>query len=98
MLALILRERHHVWRERLIWIQHLGNEVAIYLACVWLSLFSLYVPEASHRESIGWGFLGLIGVTVLLNLVCITTHACMRLRVCCRRRISKKVLPQKAVE
>ena len=95
MLALVLRERHHIWRDRLIWTLHLGNETAIYLTCVFLILFSLYVPGTNDRKLIGWAFLGLIGITITLNFVIIITYTFMRWRVCCRKRksdVSQKVL------
>ena len=95
MLALILRESHHIWKDRLIWTLHLGNEAAIYMTCIFLILLSFYVPEIKDRKLIGWGFLGLIGITIILNLVIIITYTFMRLRVCCRRR--NPVVSQKEV-
>ena len=89
MLALILRERHHVWRDRLIWIQHLGCETAIFLTCVILIHLTLYVPEPSQRVVVGWVFLGLLGMTILLNLVVIMTHSILRLRLYWRRKNQK---------
>ena len=89
MIALILREKHHVWRDRLIWIQHLGCEIAIFFTCVILILSTLYMPEPNQRVVVGWVFLGLICITILLNLVVIMTQSILRLRLYCRRKSQK---------
>ena len=41
MLFVVLANRHHLWRDKVIFIQHVGNEATIYLCSVTLYYLSL---------------------------------------------------------
>ena len=60
MICLIMREKHHVWCERLIQVQHLVNEVVIYVIAMLLNLFIVYEISYEYKKIIGYAYLGLI--------------------------------------
>ena len=74
-----------MWRERLIFVQHLFNEIAIYTSCILLTLFSPIVGDMEIREVLGLIYLGVLALTIVVNIVVILVYASYGVVRACRR-------------
>ena len=72
MLAYSLSE--HQWREPLINNQHIVDEIAIYILCVFALLFNNYL-DPDMRYELGWLFIGICIAFTIFNFVVIVYHS-----------------------
>lgn len=96
MLGSVCRNKHHMWRDRIIFTQHLGNEICIYCASVFMMLFTAMVPEENTRLHLSWAYLGLVAFNILFNVIVVAVIVTRRISLHCRRcsvRDEKQVVP-----
>ena len=91
MILLISGHSHQVWRDKIIWVQHLVNELTIYLTCIFLCLFSEeIVRDVSLREKMGLSFLCMLGANIVFNFTVIYLVTVHRIALVCKRAAVQK--------
>lgn len=73
MLAYALTEWQ--WKEKVINLQHIVNEVTIYILCVLLLLYSNYIQEGRMRHLLGYALIAVCFLFVTFNTVIIIAYS-----------------------
>ena len=73
MLGFVLAEMQ--WKETILNIQHIVNEIAFYAVCLALVLYSGMVEYPIVKASIGWTLIGLVSLTLCFNVTVMAVHS-----------------------
>lgn len=99
MLSLLLSKKHWMWQDRMIFRQHVVNEVSIYaICCLTIPAFTMEMDEDFEHEKSGRALLGLLCLNLLYNVVTIVVFSyrdfTLSIRKCQYRLRLNKVKPQ----
>ena len=87
MLGFVLSEWQ--WQSKWISYQHIGNEIALYVVCVLLLMFTGFCSLALIW-ALGWVVVGLLVAIIAFNLVMMLFYSVWHARMMVRRYFNRK--------